>query len=419
MLSRVRDFFMNKKYFEYYIYFYIFFLPIETFDVQMRVLSVVLLIWWLMLGKKEDYFIKLKEILFFKPLVLFFITLSYFYLSILWSSSIEDGLKITARIYKYYWLVVPILFTSVGLRQAKNAFLILTLSFISYAIFSFLIYNGMLTGFGKGTTVDNPTGIYKYTVTSYYMIFGMLFSFMYFLYNSKFKYKVFFILGICFSSFAFVVINGRNAKVTFLLVVIFLCIINWKLFRKIKYLFILLSFITLLLFSISQTDTYNKFKLGINEAQTFDMKENNRGSWRERLFMLNVGIEVFKENPIFGAGGNDNIKYLHDYIDNNNIEFKKYWNLHNLHIEYLSRYGIVGYLLFMTSIVILLYFLRNEGIYFQLALTYFGVVILSGFGDPLIYLEPHSDLYGLVFVLFAIIAYKSKENQKGNIENHS
>lgn len=410
---------LKKENFEKYIYFYIFFLPIETFDIQMRILSVILLLWWFYLGKREGYFENLKNILSSKPLVLFFITLSYFYLSILWSSSIEDGLKITARIYKYYWLVVPILFTSISLKQAKNAFFVLTLSFISYSIFSFLIYNGILTGFGKGTSVNNPTGIYKYTVTSYYMIFGVVFSFLYYIYSKNIKYKIFYLIGVFFSIFSFITIDGRNAKVTFVLVLFFLFIMNIKLFKNIRYFIGLIITLAVFIFLIYRSDTFHKFEVGVSELKSFDMKENYKGSWRERLFMLNVGIEVFKENLIFGAGGNDNIKYLHDYIDKNNLNFKKYWNLHNLHIEYLSRYGVLGYALFLFSIFILLYYLKNTGIYFQIALTYYGVVLLSGFGDPLIYLEPHSDLYGLVFVLFAIIAHKSKKEEKVKIENNS
>ena len=410
---------LKKENFEKYIYFYIFFLPIETFDIQMRILSVILLLWWFYLGKREGYFENLKNILSSKPLGLFFITLSYFYLSILWSSSIEDGLKITARIYKYYWLVVPILFTSISLKQAKNAFFVLTLSFISYSIFSFLIYNGILTGFGKGTSVNNPTGIYKYTVTSYYMIFGVFFSFLYYIYSKNIKYKIFYLIGVFFSIFSFITIDGRNAKVTFVLVFFYLFIMNIKLFKNVRYFIGLIITLVVFIFLIYKSDTFNKFEVGVSELKSFDMKENYKGSWRERLFMLNVGINVFKENPIFGAGGNDNIKYLHDYIDKNNLNFKKYWNLHNLHIEYLSRYGILGYALFLSSIFILLYYLKNTGIYFQIALTYYGVVLLSGFGDPLIYLEPHSDLYGLVFVLFAIIAYKSEKEEKEKIENNS
>ncbi|HIO90571.1 MAG TPA: O-antigen ligase domain-containing protein, partial [Campylobacterales bacterium] len=81
--------FNKKDWFINYIYFYVFVMPWNFFNGQMGTLSIVLLIWWLLVGKDRGYFIKLKDIVKVKPLLLLIIFFLYAYLSLLWTENIE------------------------------------------------------------------------------------------------------------------------------------------------------------------------------------------------------------------------------------------------------------------------------------------------------------------------------------------
>ncbi len=78
-------------------------------------------------------------------------------------------------------------------------------------------------------------------------------------------------------------------------------------------------------------------------------------------------------------------------------------------MDYLTKYGIVGYLLFLFSIFVLLqYLLRENRDFFVIGLIFFSISLIDSVGDNIIMHKPFNNIYALVFVLLAILVSKKK-----------
>ena len=97
--------------FKIFLYLWILILPWDFAKSIMGIFSIIAIIWWLIIGQRKGYFIKLKDILYNKPLIFFFIFLLYCYLSLSWTKNFSYGLNVLND-YKYYWILVPIFFTA-------------------------------------------------------------------------------------------------------------------------------------------------------------------------------------------------------------------------------------------------------------------------------------------------------------------
>lgn len=120
---------------------------------------------------------------------------------------------------------------------------------------------------------------------------------------------------------------------------------NKKFFYIFKYLFLLFVFI------ISITLFSKDFRFRIKES--FKLSKNNKSIY-QRLIIYKTGLDIFKDNIIFGSGyGTFDIKapfYIGKYIDNIDMyEHKTHANLaHNLVIQVLSEIGILGLIIFLS-----------------------------------------------------------------------
>lgn len=120
--------------FKFFLYFYFFVMPWNFFKAQMGVLTLILLLLWIEKFRK-NIFINLKKIVEFKPLIILFAFILYTYVASLWSDSIKEALEHLNQFHKYYFLLIPILFTSLSETEAKNSIKVLIVSFASYSFF--------------------------------------------------------------------------------------------------------------------------------------------------------------------------------------------------------------------------------------------------------------------------------------------
>lgn len=72
-----------------------------------------------------------------------------------------------------------------------------------------------------------------------------------------------------------------------------------------------------------------------------------------RFVRLKASYEVFKEAPILGVGpGKDNILRKESYLRMNDmVAYNNNYNSHNQFMEFLSTYGLFGFLIFCTVII--------------------------------------------------------------------
>ncbi|RBQ29849.1 O-antigen ligase family protein [Aliarcobacter vitoriensis] len=396
-----------------YIFIYILVFPLDLTNWMMSVLSIVLFIWWLIIGKQEKYFIKLKDLFSNIPLVLFILFIFYAYLSLLWSDDWSRGLR-ELKHYKYYWIMIPVLLTVLDKKDIKCSFYALIFSFGIYAVYSLCIFLGLFQI--RDSDHLNPKGHIAYSVVTAYFALSTILGFYFYLKedNKNIKYLLLFVSIISF--FALIVNNGRVGQVSFICTIFILIIYYRQYLYQYKKLFISLSLVIFLgisfLYNTNKLDRYIK---GFNElVYSYENKEFI-GSWGPRLFMWYVAAENIPKNLIFGAGVGDYYQDIRNYVKENPNQLKHPMiGYHNQHLDYLTKFGIFGYILFLSGIVILLRELYlNDKEIFPIALIFFSIVFINSMGNENLTGKPFNTTYALVFILLSIAIMK---NKKGDVK---
>ncbi|QOY55231.1 O-antigen ligase family protein [Candidatus Sulfurimonas marisnigri] len=395
----------KENYFISYIYLYIFLMPWNFLNGQMGGLSVILLIWWLIIAKNRGFFSKLKAIFYFKPLLMILLFFAYSYFSLLWTDNFEDAKK-ALTYYKYYWIIVPVLFTALNAEQARNGLHIFVISLGIYAIFSILIHLDLIHIIDHTTNptgVKNPRGILAYAITTPLMAIGFLSSVFIAYYNKLKIIKTVFLIIAVLCLIGIFINNGRAGQLSFFITIGVLLILYRKHLTNPKILF---SFIIVIFASWYMLVSFNKlarFQTGINDLKNLE-KTNFSGSWGARLYVWYAAADILKKNPIFGVGVGDHIDEFVKYTKTHPSKGAWVRTFHNQHLDILARYGIVGYLLLLGSVISLLYALKTQALYFSLGTVFFSITYFDGFGDIILLMKPYNNIFMLMFILLSVIA---------------
>lgn len=400
-------FYKKTESFKIFLYLWIFILPWDFTKGIMGSFSIVMFIWWVLICKKRGYLIKLKEIIYNKPLILFILFILYCYLSLLWTDNLTFGIS-HLNFYKYYWLIIPILFSTLEKEDIKNILYILIFSFGLYALFSLSIFIGLFEI--KGSNSSNPKGILAYAVVTVYMAISTLWAFYFYLNeeNKKMKYFMLFISVISF--IALFANNGRIGQISFFATIFILMIYHRQ--YLIEYKKTLILFIISILFGFSLLYSFGKLDRFIIGAKELIVLENTQfaGSWGHRAYMWYAAADGIPNHPFFGAGVGDTIDEFIEYGNKNPSKATWLRSYHNQHLDYLTKYGIIGYLLFLSSIFLLLKLLYEQNKdFFIVGLIFFSIILIDSFGDIILLMKPFNNIYALVFVLLSIVIHKSKK----------
>ena len=408
MISRLTNT-IKQDYFISYIYLYVFLIPWNFFNGQVGTLSIILIIWWLFIGKQRDYFTQLKYLWKIKPVLLLLIFFAYSYLSLLWTNNIAGAENTVLRFYKYYWIIIPVLFSSMKKQEAINALYIFILSLGGYAIFSVMIYLDLIHL--KDTNHSNPKGILAYAIVTPYMAIGFLSSVLISIYekNKKLKY-LFFILSIV-SFIALFINNGRAGQLAFFITFVVLAIIYRKIiFKNSK---IIISGLLIVILSISALYTFGKLDRFAHSFNTLTHLEKNHfaGSWGARAYMWYAAADILKDNYVIGVGAGDHIDKFIEYTKTHQSKATWLRTYHNQHLDTLVRFGIIGYVLLWSSVLLLLYQLKNEKIAYSLAIVFFSITYFDGIGDIILLMKPYNDIFVICFMLFSVILKQNMHNK--------
>lgn len=394
-----------------YLYLFIFLVPWNFFKGQMGVLTALLIILWMITFSQNGYWSKLKTITHSKPIVLFFLFISYSYSSYFWSINTESYHS-SQMFFKYYWIIIPLFFSILNHEEALKGVKIFVISFGLYALFSISIYAGL---FSAGiSTVNNPQGTVSYTISTPYMALGVLISYIFAFYETNLTRKwLYYTLGLL-SLIGLFINYGRAAQIGFVLTAILLLVTH---FRKNLNLRMVLVFVFTLITGVLVLNAGGKldrFKAGFQELSSYQDISSLQGSWGCRVYLIHASKDIIRDQPIFGAGAGDNTDKL--------IEWSKKhpnpqtdWNrtFHNQHLEFITKYGFIGYLLLISAVIVLLYQLKNISLAFGAALTFFAFTAFDGLADIIILMKPYNNIFALMFVLFSVIAFEKKISQEG------
>jgi O-antigen ligase len=419
MINNITTYIKNEDKYTLFIYFFLFVLPWNFFKWQMSAFAIILLIWWV-IKYKILILAKLKTISEFKPLWLLIIYILYTYISVLWSDSFHNALEHVNQFSKYYFILIPVLFTSLKTEEAINGIKIIIISFSLYAIFSLCIYLGLFTIDDTGSNSNNPKGIMAYAIVSVYMAIGAISSFLiYKTFNIKNNLKIVFLISSILCFIALFINNSRTAQVACILSIITLSLFYYKSSIFKPKVFFGMSVTIVLSLSISyyilQTNgKLDRYLKAYNETKYALTEDNYKGSFGSRLYFNKVGLEILQDNLLFGTGPEDNITKLNEYMirDKEKYNFNMIYNsFHSQHMDILTRYGLVGYILIITSTVYLIISLRKIKNIYWLAMSFFITTFYASLANVMLIKKPFNYIYICLFVLFSIVAYNSNKEE--------
>lgn len=408
MYRVIESFFSEKDKYILFVYLFLFLTPWGLFKSQVAIFSLILVIWGYVKYKgiiRE----KIKILWEFKPLLLWVLFVLFCFIAVLWSESLSEGFKRVFNFHKYEILFGTALLVSLNKKQAITAIKILLLSFTSYSIFSIMIYFNIVEMAGSSSL--NPKGILRYSISTQYMVITF-FSAMFIVFFSKIKAeKILFTLAALLSLFALLINDGRTAQLAFLCI-FFIFVVMFSI-KSIKLALISILVSVGILFVFSQSEKMlDRFNAAIEEVQNINDNHKYSGNFGSRLYFNKAGVEIIKENFFFGLGPVDNRNRLVE-IQENDKEYQStiYKHFHSEHMEILTAYGFVGYILVLSAIVLLVYRLRDKGLYYYISLSIFLTLFFVSFANKTLALKPLNYVYIIFFILLSIIAYRSDEKK--------
>ena len=399
-----------------FIYGYIFIMPWNFFKGQMGLFTVLLFIWWLFKFRNK-IFKMLKSILIFKPLLILILFILYKYIAVLWSDDIVAAIEYTNKYNKYYFLIIPVLFTSLSINEAKNGLKVFIFSFGMYAIFSFLIYLNLFTILETGSNHNNPKGILGYAIMSQYMAIGTISAFFIALYskNKIIRFVFFTIVILCF--IGLFINNSRTAQLSFVFTFLTILIANYRIYilnKKILGSVLIVSLLTI--YFLNTSGKIKRYQSAYSEVEKIITDNKYTGSFGLRIYFTKAGIEIIKDNFWFGTGPLDSIDLFRSIQKNDpNYKNRIFSAFHNIHIDILTQYGIVGYILLVFSITYLLYKVRKSRTEYIIGLSFFITTFFISFANGTFTKKPINYILITVFILLSVIAYKKYQEHNNKI----
>ena len=398
---------LKENVFITYVYIYIFLMPWNFFNGQMGILSVLLFIFWLKKIINKDFKTEMKKLFSFPPVFCLSMFFIFVLLSLLWTENIKHAFAEDIKFYKYYLLVLPILFTSISDKEALLGIKVFLVSLCFYAIFSIAIYLGLVYSF------SDQRGILPYSIVTPYMAIGLLSSIIFF-FQTKDKQRMLFFVCTLFFLIALFINQGRAGQLAFVITLFILLLVNYKiLFKNMKYLILSTFIIIIAIYTLSNNGKLDRLQTGFNELTHIE-ESNFSGSWGYRAYMWYAAWDIFKKNPIIGVGAGDNIDEFRKYAAKNPSNATWLGTFHNQHLDYITKYGIIGYSLFISSLFLLIFYARKNLLIFNLSIIFFSITFFDALGDVLLHMKPYNNIFILLFTLVTIIILKNNEKKDSN-----
>lgn len=289
---------------------------------------------------RPRYFLKSDFILFFSFLLfgLYHALHSYIFIESL-TSGVEKYLKFLAGAF-YFLVLVQYGYNKFAFFAGAFLGGVLSALFVIYEVF----YNGYIGRVGLG---HNPIAFS--ILMCFYAVSTVYFSR---LVSSWFRY--FLIVCSFFMVFASVYSGTRNAYLLYIVFFVYFMYLykdSLALFfsKKIYRFSFILIFVFLSFLFVNMNVVEQRLKATFGELEMI-LEGDLTSSFGQRLQMWDAGIYLFRNNILFGHGSdrqviNNNLKDYYkekNYIDDLML---RYSHFHNIFIDQLAKYGIIGLLL--------------------------------------------------------------------------
>ncbi len=350
----------------------------------------------------------------------FFKNKTFYILLILWGSlilnmllSLDQGNSFSRSVGFIRFLIFVFAIKFVLNKNEKHDNIIFLSWVLLFILVSFDVVFEYIFGFNTLGFNNNFSGRIssflndELKIGNFYLGFFLIsLSFIY--YTLKNKYYFFFSL-IIFTVVSFLIGERSNFLRIIPLIILFFFIIDRKfIFKKISTIIVIFSLVFLI---ITQNNNYkDRF---INQTFSF-LAKNNYSVTHYFKFSIygahyNAAYQVFKDYPLFGVGlKNFRIESGRPKYENDDFRFtarRQNTHPHQIHLEFLSELGLIGYLFFLIFFYIFLkrsisIQIKNRNLY-HLS----GLLFLFVFFIPLIPTGSFFTTYGaaIFWLNFAII----------------
>ncbi len=330
------------------ILFIVYAFLIPTLKYTNKTVAVLMLIIWLLEGEFKH---KLKLIISSNIIKIFFLFLAYNYISLFWTTQYN----IVLHYLEVYWLYLPMIFiyTSIKKEYIKYAiFAFLAGMFISEIITYGIYFDIWTTPYNDTHFIGIPTAFMSHLAYSIFLAFTAFIILNKFSFHNSIFFNISLFIYLLFVFVNLLISGGRTGLLSFSIALLLYLIVFSK--EKIKIVFLstigamLLSFISYSNISIFK-DRIDKGKVDISQI----INGNYTGSFGQRVGLAIVGIEVFKEKPIFGWGIKDNFEAIKQITKKEEFEYLSHvYNVmnshfHNQYLIYATQLGIVGVVIFL------------------------------------------------------------------------
>ncbi|MDF1878445.1 O-antigen ligase family protein [Sulfurimonas sp. SAG-AH-194-C20] len=234
-----------------------------------------------------------------------------------------------------------------------------------------------------------------------------------FLYKAEKSTKLFYLGMSIVSVYALSVNYSRTSQLSFLLTALIFTAIFLKNKQSLKLYVISFIIIGVSIITFSQNDKImQKFNNVIPEIEKAYNIEVYEGNFGVRLYFNKIGLEIIKNNFFFGMGPVDNRNELiKREAEDKHYKERIIKHFHSEHMEILTAYGFIGYSLIFSAIVLLLYKLRDDKLYFNIGLSVYLTLFFVSFANKTLALKPLNYVYIIFFVLLSIIAYNNEQKK--------
>ncbi len=389
---------------------YAFLVPLNKDGV--RIIGVLLFLLWIIEGNFKNKFIILKTN---RVIFMFFLFVIYNYISLFWTNEIELSINYVGAYFYYFPFVIM-------LTSLKKEYLPKLINVFLLAMFLSEIVNyGIYLDFW--TTAHNelqeklfgnelPRAFMGHSAYSLFLAFASLLLLNKFIYESSLKYKYLYLSFFVITFISLMVSGGRTGLLPFIITLFIYILFNIKRI-KIKNIIIFLTLIiSLLAISFSTIKVTNeRFSQAKMDIQNIFEGEFN-SSFGLRIALVELGIEVVKENPIFGVGIKENLVAALEL--SKTPEYKKYdyfstWskkdNYHNQYIEIATQLGLVGLTIFLLFLYYIAKIKISNSEYFNIKLIFVSMLI---FGITTTGMFHHRFPIGLFALFIGILLVYSK-----------
>lgn len=327
--------------------------------------------------------------------------LSLFIIYFIWSfyhfSTINDSIKIIVS--KLSLLGVALFLPNIIIQKKQQQTLIniaLSIIFIISLYTIILFFNDTIfwkDAYSKGQVL--PTFIHhsKFSFILFCSVVVLIFN-----YKNKYYYNILIIYFIIYLHFL-------SVKTGLLLLYLFLfCVILYQIVNK-KWYYLLLFLVPIILYKASPT---LQQKLAYIEYDIHQLKNKNSIEYSDarRIISYQIAFDIFKENKLLGVGLSNykNItqeKFIEKY---NYYDNEKMMYVHNSYLHILASCGILGLILFLISIISIIYYYikKQDFLVFSLVASFFICCFWDAYTEQ---------LAGLSILILIVILGKQYANK--------